>query len=176
MPPARACPACLATGARCCVRDQVLRLLVGLLAVGERQHICSEARLGHGRSDLVLFSLAGAAPLLVVEYKLLPSDQGQHKREKHAAQLRRYLRDKDRGCREGLLITFDAASVNGLSATRVVAVDSRAWARLLGERPEHAPEFTTQPCHHLDKEPWAVGAMAGICQQYGVDVLEPAGS
>jgi hypothetical protein len=154
----------------------VLRLLTELLAVGEAALIRSEASMGAGRSDLVLFSVGGGPPLLVVEYKLAPSDQGRTRRERHAAQLRRYLKDKVHGCREGLLITFDSALVNGLSATRVAAVDRAAWARLLGDRPEHAPEFTTEPCHHLDKDPWALGAMAGICQQYGVDVLETSSS
>jgi hypothetical protein len=175
MQPRLAVPATLCRLSAPC-RDQVLRLLTGLLAVGEAQLIRSEASMGAARSDLVLFSLAGGAPLLVVEYKLLPSEQGRHRRERNAAQLRRYLKDKVHGCREGLLITFDSALVNGLSATRVAAVDRAAWARLLGERPEHAPEFTTEPCHHLDREPWAVGAMAGICQQYGVDVHEASSS
>jgi hypothetical protein len=154
----------------------VLRLLTGLLAVRDARLIRTEAAMGQGRSDLVLFGLQGSTPLLVVEYKLLPSDQGRTKQERHAAQLRRYLQDKVSGCREGLLITFDSALVNGLSAVRVVGVDRRAWARLLGEAPEHAPAFTSQPCGHLEQDPWAVGAMAGICQQYGVEVAEAAGS
>jgi hypothetical protein len=152
----------------------VLRLLIGLLAVREVQLIRAEASMGRGRSDLVLFSLGGVAPLLVVEYKLLPSEAGRHKREANAGQLRRYLKDSVHGCREGLLITFDSALVNGLSATRVAGVDRAAWARLMGERPEHAPEFTTQPCLHLEQDAWAVGAMAGICQQHGVAVTEAA--
>lgn len=167
---------CLHRTARC--RDHVLRLLEGLLAVQGRRLIRAEAAMGEGRADMVLLGaagLGGGPPLLVVEFKRLASEAGRSQRDRNAGQLQRYLQDKVAGCREGLLVTFDTCLVNGLSAVRVVGVERAAWARLLGDRPEHAPRFTSQPCPHLERCAWALGAMAGICAQHGVAVGEQAG-
>lgn len=89
-----------------------------------------------------------------------------------SAQLRRYLSDSRCGCDEGLLITFDKALPNGLSATRVTRVtDIHAWAQLYNDSPRNAPAFATQPMHGLESDPLAVGVMMGLCQAYGVVVV-----
>lgn len=84
-------------------------------------------------------------------------------------QLKKYLCDRRHGCSEGLLITFDKTLPNGLSATRVnrVAAPERpltSWP-LLGQ-----PCFCSQPLHHLESDPFAVGVMLGLCQGYGVEL------
>jgi hypothetical protein len=84
-------------------------------------------------------------------------------------QLKKYLCDRRHGCSEGLLITFDKTLPNGLSATRVarVAGPDRAasWPLLLRQ-----PCFSSQPLHHLESDPFAVGVMMGLCQGYGLEL------
>jgi len=48
----------------------------------------------------------------------------------------------------------------------------QAWARLYNESPQHAPAFTVQPMQQLESDPLAVGVMVGLCQAYGVEVLQ----
>ena len=92
------------------------------------------------------------------------------------AQLKRYLSDRRAGCDEGLLITFDKTLPNGLSATRITRVtDRQAWARLYSDRPSNAPAFMAQPLHRLESDPLAVGVMMGLCQGFGVQVVQHAG-
>jgi hypothetical protein len=88
-------------------------------------------------------------------------------------QLKRYLSDRRRGCDEGLLVTFDKALPNGLSATRVTRVTDRvAWAQLYTDRPSNAPAFMSQPLHHLELDPFAVGVMMGICRGFGIELAQ----
>jgi hypothetical protein len=86
------------------------------------------------------------------------------------AQLKRYLSDRRRGCDEGLLITFDKTLPNGLSATRVTRVTDRVASQLY--RPSNARVFMSQPLHHLESDPFAVGVMVGICRGYGIELTQ----
>lgn len=82
------------------------------------------------------------------------------------------MSDRRHSCDEGLLITFDKTLPNGLSATRVSRVTDRvAWAQLYSDRPSNAPSFMSQPLHHLESDPFAVGVMVGLCQGYGLALV-----
>jgi hypothetical protein len=88
-----------------------------------------------------------------------------------AEQLKKYLLDRRQGCAEGLLITFDKTLPNGLSATRLTRVpDRQAGAQLY--RLRNTPGFMSQPLHRLESDPLAVGVMMGLCQGFGIEVVE----
>lgn len=90
-------------------------------------------------------------------------------------QLKKYLSDRRQGCEEGLLITFDKTLPNGLSATRLTRVNDREAScgqQLYRSRNTQAA-FTSQPLHRLESDPLAVGVMMGLCQGFGIEVLQP---
>jgi hypothetical protein len=96
-------------------------------------------------------------------------------------QLTRYLKDRRHGCNEGLLIIFDKALPNGLSATRLTRVNAAAWGQLQGSSSSSSvgvlaglrpARLMSEALHHLESDPLAVGVMMGLCQGYGVEVMQ----
>jgi hypothetical protein len=94
-------------------------------------------------------------------------------------QLTRYLKDRRHGCEQGLLIIFDKALPNGLSATRLTRAPASSGAQLHGSPVAGlagllggGARLMMEPLHHLESDPLAVGVMMGLCQGYGVEVLQ----